>query len=89
MILAWTSSAWSEYEYWQGTDKKTVKRINKLIQETMRTPFAGSGKPEPLKHGLKGYWSRRIDREHRLVYKVKGEGADATLLIVQCRFHYE
>lgn len=89
MILAWTSKAWSEYEYWQGTDKKTVKRINKLIQETMRTPFDGSGKPEPLKHGLKGYWSRRIDREHRLVYKLKGELPDATLLIVQCRFHYE
>lgn len=89
MILAWTSTAWGEYEYWQGTDKKTVKRINKLIQETMRTPFNGNGKPEPLKHGLKGYWSRRIDREHRLVYKLKGEGTDATLLIIQCRFHYE
>lgn len=89
MILAWTSTAWKEYEYWQGTDKKAVRRINKLIQEAMRTPFDGSGKPEPLKHGLKGYWSRRIDREHRLVYKLKGEGIDATLLIIQCRFHYE
>ncbi len=89
MISAWTSTAWGEYEYWQGTDKKAVKRINKLIRETMRTPFDGSGKPEPLKHGLKGCWSRRINREHRLVYKLKGEGPDATLLIIQCRFHYE
>lgn len=76
--------AWEDYLYWQGTDKKILARINRLIRETLREPFAGSGKPEPLKHGLAGYWSRRINAEHRMVYKV----TDQALLIAQLRYHY-
>lgn len=85
-VLAWTPQAWEDYLYWQKTDKKTVKRINALIRDTMRTPFEGTGKPEPLRFDLAGYWSRRIDQEHRLVYRFDDKGA--TLLIVQCRYHY-
>lgn len=84
MILAWAQNAWEDYLYWQQTDKLVVKRINKLIRETMRQPFDGIGNPEPLKHSWSGYWSRRIDRTHRLVYKV----TDDTLFIAQCRYHY-
>ena len=84
MILAWAQNAWEDYLYWQQTDKLVVKRINKLIRETMRKPFDGIGNPEPLKHSWSGYWSRRIDRTHRLVYKV----TDDTLIIAQCRYHY-
>ena len=76
--------AWEDYLYWQKTDTKVVKRINKLITATKREPFKGVGKPEPLKHNLAGYWSRRIDEEHRMVYKV----TDAALLIAQLRYHY-
>ncbi len=84
MILAWAEHAWDDYLYWQTTDKKTLKRINTLIQDIKRHPFTGVGDPEPLKHNWSGYWSRRIDREHRLIYK-----ADATTIIfVQCRYHY-
>jgi toxin YoeB len=84
MILAWAGYAWDDYLYWQTTDKKTLKRINTLIQDIKRNPFTGIGDPEPLKHNWSGYWSRRIDREHRLIYK-----ADATTItIVQCRYHY-
>ena len=72
------------YLYWQSTDKKILKRINALIKEIQRTPFEGTGKPEPLKHGLAGYWSRRINDEHRLVYKVEGDA----ILIAQLRYHY-
>lgn len=70
--------------YWQKADKKTLRRINALIKETIRTPFQGSGKPESLKHALSGYWSRRIDSEHRFVYKASGDA----LLIVSLRYHY-
>jgi toxin YoeB len=84
MILAWAESAWEDYIYWQQTDRKTLKRINTLIQDMQRQPFQGLGDPEPLKHQWSGYWSRRIDREHRLVYRVK----DSSLIIVQCRYHY-
>ena len=84
MILAWAQAAWEDYLFWQKTDKKVVKRINILIQAIQRTPFKGIGDPEPLKHNWSGYWSRRIDREHRLVYKV----LDNTLTVVQCRYHY-
>lgn len=84
MILSWTQDAWSDYEYWQKTSKEKVKQINKLIKAIKREPFAGIGKPEPLKHDLAGYWSRRIDQEHRLVYEVQ----DTAIIIVQCRFHY-
>ena len=84
MIIAWAQNAWEDYLYWQQTDKQIVKRINSLIKETARDPFDGIGNPEPLKHNWSGYWSRRIDRSHRLVYKV----TDDTLIIAQCRYHY-
>jgi len=84
MILAWAENAWDDYLYWQTIDKKTLKRINFLIQDILRHPFEGIGDPEPLKHNWSGYWSRRIDREHRIVYK----STEDTLYIVQCRFHY-
>lgn len=84
MSLSWASTAWEDYLYWQQTDKKTLKRINTLIKAIQRDPYEGIGNPEPLKHHWSGYWSRRIDREHRLVYKV----LDDTLVIVQCRYHY-
>jgi toxin YoeB len=84
MILSWAESAWEDYLYWQETDKKTIKRINALIKDIQRHPFDGIGDPEPLKHHWSGYWSRRIDREHRLIYKA----TDDTLYLVQCRYHY-
>ncbi len=83
-ILAWTNDAWKDYVYWQGQDKKTLKRINKLITDTQRTPFAGIGKPESLKENLSGFWSRRIDESNRLVYVVD----DNRLTIISCRYHY-
>lgn len=84
MILSWTASAWEDYLYWQKTDKQTLKRINVLVEATMKLPFEGIGKPEPLKYELVGMWSRRIDQEHRLVYKATEDG----ILILQCRYHY-
>ena len=84
MILSWAEKAWEDYLYWQQTDKKTLNRINTLIKNITREPFSGLGDPEPLKHNWSGYWSRRIDREHRLVYKV----TDEAIVIVQCRYHY-
>ena len=84
MTLFFADEAWEDYLYWQQTDKKILRRINELIREIQRTPYAGIGKPEPLKHALQGYWSRRITSEHRIVYKVTGEG----VLIAQLRFHY-
>ena len=82
--LAWTRAAWADYEYWQAQDKKTLKRINKLIRDTMREPFEGLGKPEPLRENLSGYWSRRIDEKNRLVYAVD----NGMLTIISCRYHY-
>lgn len=82
--LSWTKEAWTDYIYWQTQDKKTLKRINKLIKETMRTPFEGIGKPEQLKNNLSGFWSRRIDNTNRLVYAVD----DNVLYIISCRYHY-
>jgi toxin YoeB len=82
--LAWTNDAWSDYLYWQNQDKKTLKRINKLIEATIRVPFEGVGKPEPLKENLAGFWSRRIDDTHRLLYDVD----DEYLTILACRYHY-
>jgi toxin YoeB len=82
--LIWDSKAWQDYIYWQGQDKKTLKRINRLIRDTLATPFEGIGKPEPLKENLSGYWSRRIDETNRLVYRV-GEGY---VKIISCRYHY-
>ena len=78
------ADAWEEYLYWQSTDKSTLKQINALIKEIERTPFEGSGKPEPLKYQLTDWWSRRINLEHRLVYKVE----ENTLVILQCLYHY-
>ena len=84
MILSWAEAAWDDYLFWQKTDKKTLKRINTLIKDVTREPFKGLGDPEPLKHNWAGYWSRRIDREHRLVYQCM----DNTIVVVQCRYHY-
>jgi len=82
--LAWTEAGWSDYVYWQTQDKKTLKRINKLVDNTIRTPFEGIGKPERLKENLSGFWSRRIDDTHRLVYAV----TDTHITIIACRYHY-
>jgi len=82
--LAWTNDAWKDYVYWQGQDRKTLKRINKLITQIQRTPFKGIGKPEPLKGNLAGFWSRRIDESNRLVYIID----DTRLTIISCRYHY-
>jgi toxin YoeB len=84
MKLIFSDKAWQDYLYWQQTDKKIVQRINALIKEIQRTPFEGIGKPEPLRHQLAGYWSRRIDDEHRIIYKIDTDG----LLIAQLRYHY-
>ncbi|HNC87254.1 MAG TPA: Txe/YoeB family addiction module toxin [Agitococcus sp.] len=84
MMLAWASTAWEDYLYWQQQDKQTLKRINLLIKDIQRQPFVGIGDPEPLRHNWSGYWSRRIDKEHRLVYKA----TDELLIIAQCRYHY-
>lgn len=83
-VLAWTDEAWQDYLYWQTQDRKTLKRINLLINDTKRSPFAGIGKPEPLKENLSGFWSRRIDDTNRLVYAV----SDQALTIISCRYHY-
>jgi len=82
--LSWTLAAWKDYEYWQVQDKKTLKRINKLIRDTMREPFEGIGKPEPLRESLSGFWSRRIDEKNRLVYAVD----ESALTLISCRYHY-
>lgn len=84
MLLSWADHAWEDYLYWQGTDTKILARINTLIKDIQRQPFQGIGKPESLKHNWTGYWSRRINREHRLVYKVSKD----TVFIAQCRYHY-
>jgi toxin YoeB len=82
--LVFSGHAWDDYLYWQNADRKILQRINTLIRDIQRTPFQGIGKPEPLKHGLAGYWSRRINDEHRIVYKVQGDA----LLIAKLRYHY-
>lgn len=84
MKLIFSEQAWDDYLFWQKSDSKTLERINTLIREIQRQPFSGIGKPEPLKHALAGYWSRRINDEHRLIYKVSESG----LLIAQLRYHY-
>ena len=84
MRLTWLPGGWEDYVYWQETDRKTLQKVNELIRDTLRNPFSGIGKPEPLKGNLKGWWSRRITQEHRLVYRVDGD----LLVIMQCRFHY-
>jgi len=82
--VTFSKSAWDQYVEWQKQDKATVRKINDLIKECLRHPFEGTGKPEPLRGDLSGFWSRRITREHRLVYRPTAEGIE----IVQCRFHY-
>ena len=82
--LAWTDAAWEDYLYWQEQDKRTLRRINKLITDTKRSPFEGIGKPEALKENLSGFWSRRIDESHRLVYAVD----ETHITIISCRYHY-
>ncbi len=84
-LLLWTKESWADYIYWQGQDRKTLKRINKLIADAQRSPFEGIGKPERLKENLAGFWSRRIDGSNRLVYAVD----DKELTIISCRYHYE
>ena len=83
-LLSWTDEAWNSYVYWQTQDKKTLKRINKLISDVKRSPFEGIGKPEPLKENLSGFWSRRIDDTNRLVYTVD----DTAITVISCRYHY-
>ena len=83
-ILVFTPEGWADYTYWIGQDKKTLKKINRLIANTLRTPFEGLGKPEPLRENLTGFWSRRIDDKNRLVYSVD----DTDVAVIACRFHY-
>jgi toxin YoeB len=83
-LLTWTAEAWKDYLYWQTQDKKTLKRINKLLDATLRDPFEGIGKPEALKENLSGFHSRRIDDTHRLVYAVE----EKQIVIISCRYHY-
>lgn len=85
MVITFSENAWEDYVYWQSIDKKVVKKINGLIKDIQRNPFDGIGKPEALKYDLSGYWSRRIDHEHRLVYQV----IENEILIYSCRFHYD
>ena len=84
MRLIFAEQAWDDYQHWLQTDRKNTRRIHELIKDTMRSPFEGIGKPEPLRHALAGYWSRRITDEHRMVYKVQGD----SLLLAQLRYHY-
>ena len=83
--ITWALAAWDDYQYWQGQDRKTLKRINEVIRDCLREPFDGIGKPEPLKENLSGFWSRRIDDANRLVYCVDGDD----LTIIACRYHYD
>ena len=85
MKIVFSEQTWEDYKFWVVNDRKTLKRINQLIRDTARDPFSGVGKPEPLRHLLKGYWSRRINEEHRMVYCVK----DDQLMLAQLRYHYE
>ena len=88
MKLVFADRAWEDYLHWQRTDSNVLERLNGLIEECRRNPFTGIGKPEPLKGDLKGWWSRRITLEDRLVYRVTGAGPDQALQIAQCRYHY-
>lgn len=85
MKLLWEENAWEDYSYWQNQDRKTLKRINGLIKDIQRNPFEGLGKPEPLKGNLSGFWSRRIDDTHRIVYCLKED----TVIIAACKGHYD
>jgi toxin YoeB len=86
--ITFSERSWSHYTYWQETDSKVLEKINKLLEECRRHPFTGTGKPEPLSGNLAGWWSRRINQEHRLVHRVSGSGEGQTLEVAQCRYHY-
>ena len=88
MKIVFWPTAWEDYLYWQSEGVKSLDRLNGLLKECMRDPFRGAGKPEPLGGNLSGWWSRRIDREHRLVYRVSGKGETQALEVAQCRYHY-
>lgn len=88
MKLTFSAGAWEDYLYWQAEDAKMLDRVNALIKECSRDPFRGTGKPEPLSGNLAGWWSRRINREHRLVYRVTGKGEAQALEVAQSRYHY-
>ncbi len=88
MKIVFDRDGWDDYLYWQATDAKVLARLNALLDECMRDPFRGTGKPEPLKKNLAGWWSRRITSEHRLVYRVRGEGEGQALEVLACRYHY-
>lgn len=88
MRIVFSDEAWEDYQYWIDNDPKVLARLNDVIEQCRRTPFKGTGKPEPLKESLKGWWSRRINGEDRLVYRVEGRGDDQRLEIIQCRLHY-
>ena len=85
MIITFSKNAWDDYVSWQTEDKKILKKVNELIKDILRTPFEGKGKPEPLKYDLAGFWSRRINQEHRLVYQVRKN----EILIYACKYHYD
>lgn len=88
MKIVFADAAWDDYRYWIDADHKKLERLNALIEECRRNPFKGTGKPEPLKGDLKGWWSRRLTKEDRIFYRVEGKGSDQQLQIAQCRFHY-
>ncbi len=88
MNLQFTAAGWEDYRYWLANDRAMTERINALLSDTMRSPFRGIGKPEPLRGELSGWWSRRIGAEHRLVYRCKGTGIDQRIEVAQCRDHY-
>jgi len=88
VILSWAEYAWQDYLYWQITNKKILKRINLLVNDIKRQLFEGLGEPKPLKHNWSGYWSRRINKEHRIIYKVTYKVTDTSIIIAQCRYHY-
>lgn len=85
MPIKFSDQAWDDYLFWQQADKTVIKRINALLEDIQRTPFEGLGKPEPLRHNLSGFWSRRIDEQHRIVYAIE----DGSILVAQCRYHYQ
>jgi toxin YoeB len=89
MRLLWSEEAWEDCVFWQKNEQKILQSVNDLIKDIRRDPFRGLGKPEPLKHALAGWWSRRITAEHRLVYRISGKRPDQMLEIIQCRYHYQ
>jgi toxin YoeB len=87
--LVFTTRSWADYQHWVEHDRAALARVNDLIRDTLRSPFRGIGKPEPLQGPLRGYWSRRITQEHRLIYRVSGKGDEQALEVIACRHHYD